>query len=187
MRLNLLMIATVIGLCVGCSKTPTQQPAVSATGVQQTIASVKTDSSGHTTEQNNIIERLKRDNEPGAVKHLYLISAYSGQVLIYSTVKGKVTSSGKRLTPNTMAPQYHSGTGWNESGSAFNTGNGRHYTGEVIQDDGTYGNSMEYLYWFTPDGRYMQTYVSGGTLVFVADQPVTVKGVVMNLEITEKK
>lgn len=71
-------------------------------GVSKKTVNVKTDSNGWTVEQKNIAERLERDNIAGAIKHLYIISPYSGQVILYSTVKGKVTSSGKRLTPNTV-------------------------------------------------------------------------------------
>ena len=55
-------------------------------------AVVQTNLQGVTVEQQNIIDRLKTDNEPGAIKHLYVISPFSGQVLLYSTVKGKITS-----------------------------------------------------------------------------------------------
>lgn len=166
--------------CGGCSKS-NPQPAVSAGGVRQASTEVHTDANGHSVEQTNIIERLKRDNEPGAIKHLYVISTYSGQTLIYSPVRGKVTSSTKRLTPSSMATAYHSGTGWNESGLAFNVSGEKHYTGEVIQDDGSYGSSGEYLYWFTPDGRYHQHYLSGGQIVHIADQPLNVKAVIITI------
>ena len=83
--------------------------AVSDSGVKKATTTVVTDQNGYTSEQKNIIERYKRDNLPGSIKHLYVISDASGQVLIYSTVKGKVTSSGKRLTPLTV--EYNNATG----------------------------------------------------------------------------
>lgn len=71
-------------------------------GVKETSVQVETDINGLTAEQKNVKERLIEDNKPGAIKHFYLLSAYSGQVLMYSTVKGKVTSSGKRLSPTLL-------------------------------------------------------------------------------------
>jgi hypothetical protein len=65
----------------------------------------QTGTDGLTVEQRNIRDRLKIDNLPGSIKHLYVISAYSGQVLLYSTVRGKITSGGKRLTPSMVAVQ----------------------------------------------------------------------------------
>lgn len=182
---RLLLLAPFF-LCSGCACT--SEVAVvrpeSASGVKQAQVKVPVDSEGHTTEQRNIIERLKRDNEPGSIKHLYVISTYSGQVLLYSAVRGKVTSSSKRLTPTTVhAGYFEDSHGWPKpSGSQVNIGGKEHLTSEVLQDDGTYGSSIEYLYWFTPDGRFHQHYLSGGQIVHVADQPVSVKGVVINLQ-----
>lgn len=58
----------------------------SASGVTKATVRVQTDLSGKTIEQNNIINRLLEDNKPGSIKHLYIISAYSGQVLINNTL-----------------------------------------------------------------------------------------------------
>ncbi|MFH1661895.1 MAG: hypothetical protein ABIA02_02265 [Candidatus Falkowbacteria bacterium] len=122
----------------------------------------------------NIEKRIKLENKPGSIKHFYVISAYSGQVVIYSTVKGKVTSSSKRLTPYTA------------SGIVpFNIGGDTHYTNEVLQDDGTYGSSIHYLYWWDVQGRYHQHYVSGGQIIHVSDQPIPVKSITINMELTK--
>jgi hypothetical protein len=192
MKKILALVAAVSVSLTGCgshSGGPVVQTK-SASGVSQTTAEVKTDEKGHTTEQNNIIERLKRDNEPGSIKHLYLISAHSGQVILYSPVKGKVTSSGKRLTPTSVAAGQHSSQGYNELpyGIPVNLSGNRYRTTEVLQDDGTYGSSIEYLYWFSPNGRFYQIYRSAGTEIVISDQPIAaIKNITMNLEITEKK
>lgn len=170
--------------CTGCGNgCDRREGAVSRSGVSEAYVKVHTDSDGHTVEQKNIMERLTRDNAPGSIKHLYVISAYSGQVLIYSTVRGKVTSSGKRLSPTsvisngeTRDSRYYFG------GIPVKIGNTDHLTTEVLQDDGSYGSSGEYLYWFTADGRYFQTYLSGGNMVMVSDQPLSPKSVTINLE-----
>src|SRR3989344_9304929 len=94
--LTALVSISALGILVGCNQSV---QSVSGTKMAQ-VGRVKTGVDGLTIEQRNIIERIKMDNQVGSVKHLYVISAYSGQVLIYSTVRGKVTSSGKRLTPD---------------------------------------------------------------------------------------
>lgn len=157
-----------------------QTPPKSASGVSKASVQVPTGSDGLTIEQRNVRDRVLEDNKPGSIKHLYIISAYSGQTLIYSTVRGKVTSSGKRLTPNTihvgsLGSYYNQGFGVEIGGSSY-------ATAEVLQDDGTYGSSVEYLYWFDSKGIFHQHYPSGGQIVHVSSEPVAVKSVVINLE-----
>ena len=93
-----------VGLCVlfvGCDfgNTEYKEPQ-SKSGVTKATVKIKTDENGFTVEQKNIGRRLKIDNESGSIKHLYIVSSYTGDVILYSTVKGKVTSSGKRLNPH---------------------------------------------------------------------------------------
>lgn len=153
----------------------------SASGVKKATVLVPTNPEGLTIEQQNIRDRLLEDNKPGSVKHLYVISAYSGQVIIYSTVRGKPTSGGKRLTPFEVAASTN-----RDFGFPVTIGNEQHITGEVLQDDGTYGHSADYLYWWDTKGVYHQHYVSGGQIVHVSNQPLAVKGIIINMEITQK-
>jgi hypothetical protein len=153
---------------------------VSDSGVEKASVTVITDSNGNTIEQKNIVERLKRDNQPGSIKHLYVISAYSGQTLIYSTVNGKVTSSGKRLTPATVC-----GNGFENPGSnnSILIGGTNYTTNEVLGDDGAYGSSDPYIYWFDVKGVYHQHYLAGGQIIHISDQPLAVKSIVLNMEL----
>lgn len=144
----------------------------SDSGVKKATTKITTDIDGTTIEQRNIIERLKRDNEPGSVKHLYIISAYTGDVLQYSTVRGKVTSGGKRLSPKTV-------NGYTGSTLAYNNhvtiGGYDYITDEVLDDGGAYGDSGSYLYWFDAQGNYQQYYPSGGTYLHISDRPLRIK------------
>jgi hypothetical protein len=175
--------ALVLGLIVGCDR-ESHSPR-STSGVQKATVQVPTNPEGLTAEQQNIRDRLLEDNRPGSIKHLYVISAYSGQVIIYSTVRGKVTSGGKRLTPSTVSTVGSDGIEGNE-GIAIRIGDEKHYTGEVLQDDGTYGHSMDYLYWWDTKGVYHQHYISGGQIVHISSQPLAVKGIIINMEVSEK-
>ena len=152
---------------------------VSSSGANKAQTKISLDLNGNSIEQNNIIQRLRVDNTPGSIKHLYIISVYSGEVMIYSTVKGKVTSSGKRLSPANAS-------------SAANgfliqmPGNNSFYTQEVLGDDGTYGNSIEYIYWWDSKNVYHQQYISGGMMVHISDQPLAVKQITLNMETVVK-
>ena len=65
---------------------------------------------------------------------------------------------------------------------------GRSYTlrtTEVIQDDGTYGSSVPYIYWWDTKGIYHQHFFTGGQIIHVANKPMNIKGVVLNLEVLQ--
>ena len=173
-----IIILLILAVCslAGCDRRVPTSPS----GVTQAQTQVKTQASGYTVEQENIIDRLTMDNKVGSIKHLYIISAYSGQVLIYSTVKGKVTSSGKRLTPLSVGT-----TGSSNLGIPININGKLKYTQEVIQDDGTYGHSIQYLYWWDSKGIYHQHYVSGGQIIHISDQPLVVPEIIINMELAE--
>lgn len=165
-----------------CGSTNGAQPRADS-GVKKASVTIPTGSDGLTVEQRNVKQRLASDNKPGSIKHLYVISAYSGQVLIYSTVQGKVTSSGKRLNPRTVVV--------GDGGSAhrfygFEVMNGKE-TAEVLEDDGTYGDSVPYVYWFDAKDSYHQHYIVGGQILHVSDTPLAVKSIVLNMELTSDK
>lgn len=144
----------------------------SDSGVTKASIRVQTDGAGKTIEQENIIERLNRDNKPGSIKHLYIISSYTGDVLQYSTVKGKVTSGSKRLSPKTV-----NGDGLNKStnNNWVTIGMDRYTTDEVLDDGGAYGESGNYMFWFDAQGNYHQYYPAGGTYVSICDKPQRIK------------
>lgn len=133
---------------------------------------------GLTNEQRNIYDRVKEENKAGNIQHLYIISAYSGEVIMYSSVKGKVTSSGKRLQPTAL-------TGNGDYGGSYYEVNvrGRNVnTAEVMQDDGTYGDSVPYLYWWDQYGAYHQQYIQGGMILHISGKPLRVSEVAIKLD-----
>ncbi len=169
------MLGLTLLLAVSVTACSTPQTPQSASGVQKVTVQVPVDpTTGQTVEQAAIGKRLLLDNKIGSIKHLYVVAPDSGKVLIYSTVKGKVTSSGKRLTPNTV----NSST----NGFSVRIGNENHYTSEVLQDDGTYGTSSEYIYWFDTNGVYHQHFFTGGQIIHLSDQPLNVPAAVLNID-----
>lgn len=167
--------AMAISSCDDLVGTPAPPPKSSSTGIVKADAKVKVGSDGLTVEQRNIKRRLETDNKVGSIKHLYILSAYSGDCLIYSTVDGKVTSGGKRLSnPQELRRLQVKGQ---NGGYAYKLV-------DAIQDDGTYGSSMPYLYWFDAKGVFHQHYVTGGQVPHISDQPVAVKSVIINMELS---
>lgn len=175
----LICIVAVATLLVACDAPPQPATPVSTSGVSKVTVQVPTNAQGRTSEQENIAGRTKEDNLPGSIKHLYVISAYSGQVILYSTVRGKATSGGKRLTPLTVHGTYSDS--WYH-GIPIDIGGKTYYTTEVLGDDGTYGSSGDYLYWWDTKGVYHQHYISGGQIVHISNQPLVVKGIIINME-----
>lgn len=191
---KLVLMLSLVGLFItltsedGCAPAP--EP-VSSSGVSKANVKIVTDLNGNTIEQNNVMKRLKRDNQAGSIKHLYILSAYSGQVMIYSTVKGKVTSSGKRLSPCTIEGgsgyKAHTISGDQSNDNRVTIGDNNYITNEVLGDDGTYGSSVEYIFWFDSKDVYHQQYITGGMILHISDQPLAVKSVVLNMETNETK
>jgi hypothetical protein len=177
-----------VGLCVifvGCDFGNTEYKASrSKSGVTKATAKIKTDENEFTVEQKNIGRRLKNDNEPGSIKHLYLVSSYTGDVILHSTVKGKVTSSGKRLTPYTVtAAHFQAAHGdINPYGIPIIIDGIKYSTLEILQDDGTYGHSMEYLYWWDMNDAYRQVYVTGGAMPIISSKPLAFPKVILNAD-----
>lgn len=168
--MKFIIIFSAILSFLACGIADTQQH--SDSGVAKATTAVQTDANGRTIEQENIIERLKRDNQPGSIKHLYIISSYTGVVLQYSTVRGKVTSGNKRLSPKTV-----NGDGLNRStnNNWVAIGNNSYTTDEVLDDGGAYGESGNYMFWFDAAGNYHQYYPAGGTYVSICDKPQRIK------------
>lgn len=175
MRRFILGVATALVLTAtmfGCADQIQQDHEDTAVGaVHQATAKVATNlATGLTVEQENIKRRLENDNKPGSIKYLYLISPFTGDVISYSSVKGKVTSSGKRLKPKELVNTYE--VEYSKNGV---------YLTEQMGDDGAYGSSAEYLYWWDLRGVYRQV-APGACSVLITDQPIRVKKGTLRLD-----
>lgn len=178
---KVLLLLSVVLTMFSCG-TATQQS--SDSGIAKATIKIKTDAEGHSIEQKNIMERLVRDNDLGSVKFLYIISSFTGDVLQYSTVKGKVTSGGKRLSPRTVNSAASAGSSLVTGLNVVNIGDRTFYTDEVLDDGGAYGDSGNYLYWFDAQGNYQQYYPSGGTYLHISDRPLKVKKANLSVELS---
>jgi len=145
----------------------------SDSGVGKVSAEVTPGANGMTREQTNIKRRVELENAPGAIKHMYIIASMTGDVIIYSTVDGKVTSSGKKLTPKMTDADYS---------EAITIGGKTFRVNDILQDDGTYGSSATYIYWWDARGVYHQHWVTGGQILHLSDQPMNFPKIILNLE-----
>lgn len=189
MKLKMILAVTLMFLfafaLLGCEPDTTAAPAEN-TGVKQATVDTPVDVEGLTIEQKNIARRIVEDNKVGAIKFLYLLNPTTSECILFSPVQGKVTSGGKRLIPKTVSESQSSGTSSFEAGigTRVDVRGERCWTQEVMNDDGTYGSSGEYLYWFTPDGRYFQVFV-GTSTVLISDRPIRVKKIGIDLRVKQ--
>jgi len=90
----------------------------------------------------NLKERLKREEDPNAIRYLYLMSF--GDIIGYYVTKGKISSSAGQLAPeqDLIKP-------WNSSSELYNV--------DSAKDDGTYGVGDPGIFFFTTDGVMVET------------------------------
>lgn len=108
-------------------------------------------------EIDNIKRRLELTADPGKYGFILLLNQ-AGQPILYEGVKGKVTSGGKRLTePDRIS------SGWGSNGQAV--------LRSGASDEGTWGSSSPYIFYWNTDGVYRQW--DGGYLY--SDQPIRLR------------
>src|SRR5258706_4306946 len=113
-------------------------------------------------ERANISKRLHLLSISSKVSYIYLISY--GKVMAFYTVKGKITSGQKRLTPGQQIANSYGNI--IDPGNEFNTGS------LIVQSpelDGAYGESSPYIFFWTTSGVYVQW--NGEYMM--ADQPLS--------------
>lgn len=94
-------------------------------------------------EINNIKSRLELTSNPGLIGYVVLMNE-AGQPVKYTSVKGKITSGGKRLTKPYAKIKCDKGE-W--SGDCIT---------KAPSDEGTWGSSNPYIYFWDTNGAYQQ-------------------------------
>lgn len=94
-------------------------------------------------EIDNIKRRLELTSDPALMGYVVLFNDM-GQPILYTTVKGKVTSGAKRLTAPIQA--------WNVDRGEFNGTE----LDDAPSDEGTWGSSNPYIFFWTTGGQYIQ-------------------------------
>lgn len=141
-----------------------QQETVAQT-MTKLLAQVPAPQLDNSLERLNISKRLVAWSAPAKISYIYLVSY--GRVMAYYVVKGKITSSGKRLTPQNQVTYQDVGTPDN-------------LVIESPELDGTYGASSPYIFFWTTDGTYVQwsgDYMLTDQPMQLATQPELVRNV----------
>jgi len=131
-----------IFLLAGC------KPDASAQSVKQTQAQKAQEvansiSFTENAEIDNIKNRLELTSKPGQLGFVLLLNEM-GQPIMYEGVRGKITSSSKRLTPPIKR--------WEVDKGEFR-GTEMH---AAESDEGTWGSSDPYVYYWNLNGEYRQ-------------------------------
>lgn len=114
-------------------------------------------------ERENLIRRYEYLNDQNNLHHVYLLS-HDGKVIHYSTAQGKVSSVNSKLTNNKQVirvPGCEDRNGGNDCWKVV----------ESPQMDGSYGTNGNAIFWFTPDGHYMEW----NGLYVVSEEPKNVQ------------
>lgn len=160
----LLLLASISG---GCVEVPTHTPTAKeqqAAKAEAVAESIKFDENA---EIDNIKRRLDLTSNPGLLGYIVLFND-AGQPIEYTTVKGKVTSGSKRLTSPEELKRLNSGDGT--------------YSYEIVQvpsDEGTYGSSNPYIYFWDQNGAYHQwngTYLYEDRPIRLSIEPLVISG-----------
>lgn len=141
MKFILMMVAAL--LLAGCEveAEKTQSKNVQA---EKAKAAANSISFTENAEIDNIKKRLELTANPGLLGYVVLLNEM-GQPVMYTGVKGKITSGGKRLTD----PRHVVTKGNGNGGSVM-------AVTDSPSDEGTYGSSGEYVFFWTPAGQYIQ-------------------------------
>jgi hypothetical protein len=109
-------------------------------------------------EIDNVRRRLELTANPNLLGFIVLFNE-AGAPIMYEGVRGKVTSGSKRLTQPDRV-------------TGHSTGNGTQYvTRQAPSDEGTYGSSNPYIYYWNTNGEYRQW--SGA--YFYSTQPIRLR------------
>lgn len=102
-------------------------------------------------ERKNLIERYKHLNDRENMHHVYMVS-YDGKVINYEVARGKVSSVNSKLTNDVQIVSSDAcleTTHHDNEGACFKTV-------ESPQMDGSYGSNGDAIFFFTPEGHYVE-------------------------------
>jgi hypothetical protein len=142
------------------------------TQAQKAAAAAKSIKFTRNLEIENVKNRLKLTGKPGKVGFITLLNA-AGQPILYTDVKGKVSSGSKRLTKTWRTVRCDKGQAYGEC---------------VVQapgDEGTYGSSSPYIYFWDTRGKYHQW--SGQYLYTDQPQRLRIEPLVVNFAPKDSK
>lgn len=172
--LNILALGLSLSISIVSCDIPSEKPAQpqkSSSGAEtvdiQKQFKIPVNAQGNTSEQQNVMDKNRITSDPTKIMWMHLVD-YNGRMYLRTPVRSKITSSHKRLEPISCSAGLCGGEYQTSYGPK--TPNG-YRTTELIQIDGTYGQSDEYVYWFDPMGHYFQK----GNGYILSDIPIDIK------------
>jgi len=114
-------------------------------------------------EIDNISRRLKLTSNPGQIGFVLLMNQ-AGQPIMYTSVKGKITSGSKRLGKE----KQHECVPYVGDGAEPISYNCSWALVDAPSDEGTRGHSSDYVFFWTTDDQYVQW---NGPYLY-SDQPI---------------
>jgi hypothetical protein len=144
-----LFLAATLALSLGaCNEPNARQEAKTMKNVQADKAAAAAASVVITdnTEIDNIKKRLELMSKPGVLMYIVLLNQ-AGQPIMYEGVTSKITSSGKQLTKPYSVGQHY--IGGQNGGTSY-------LVEQQPADNGLWGSSGDYIYYWNTDGAYRQ-------------------------------
>lgn len=143
-KIGIALVATSALLLAACEPNAPANPA-KTTQAQRAAEAANSIQFSENAEIDNIKRRLELTSNPGQIGFVLLLNEM-GKPVMYTSVKGKITSGNKRLT----SPQEVRCLEVAES-----VGCSQQMV-EAPSDEGTYGSSNPYIFFWTADGQYIQ-------------------------------
>ena len=137
---KLLILLIIPVFLMGCEP---EAKTTKQTQSQKAQAAAESISFTENAEIENIKSRLKLTSDPGLTGFILLMNE-AGQPIMYTGVKGKITSGGKRLTQGQKLVRGDRGANYGD------------FIMKTPSDEGTWGSSNPYIYFWTATGQYIQ-------------------------------
>jgi hypothetical protein len=164
---SILALGLVLSLAACEAPSPTGQTN-KGVQAQKAAAAAEQIQFSENAEIDNIRKRLELTSNPGQIGFILLLNE-AGQPTMYASVKGKITSGSKRLTNPSAVLRTDCGAA--EVCDTVVTG---------PSDEGTYGSSDPYVYFWTTEGQYIQTtskYIYSDKPIRTSIKPLVISGV----------
>lgn len=142
-KLILAAVAATAFTLAGCNDDAPATPSNKITQANKAAEAASQIDFTENAEIDNIKRRLELTSKPGQIGFVVLVNDF-GTPVLYTSVKGKITSSGKRLTKPWMATRMDCGEFSCDA------------TVDGPSDEGTYGSSDPYIYFWDTAGVYHQ-------------------------------
>lgn len=146
--------ASACGFWTPCaSPTPAANSLQESNSITQTVATnVPIPKLTTSSERKNVAKRAELFNNEDKISYIYLVSY--GKVMAFYTVKGKVSSLRSYMSPT---EKLIDGNGDNcRNNWVTNAGYTPCYTVSAPDIDGTYGENVEGIFFFTTEGAYVE-------------------------------